>query len=51
MRGIKLPLTELGYGKGATARDIWSAKDLGRITADTHFTIPRHGVVMLKLTK
>jgi alpha-galactosidase len=51
LRGISLHLKTLGYPKGAKARDIWAAKDLGPIDDTTKFTVPRHGVVLLKLTR
>ena len=51
LRGISLHLKTLGYPKGAKARDIWAAKDLGPIDDTIKFTVPRHGVVLLKLTR
>jgi hypothetical protein len=30
-----------------TARDVWAAKDLGKIADDYKMTVPRHGVVLL----
>jgi hypothetical protein len=33
------------------ARDLWAGKDLGALKDTDVFTIPRHGAVMLKLTK
>lgn len=51
MRGLSLHLKQLGFPKGARARDVWAGKDLGAID-DTHvFTLPRHGAVLLKLTR
>ncbi|MGA2897746.1 MAG: glycoside hydrolase family 27 protein [Acidobacteriaceae bacterium] len=47
MRGIGLHLKEAGLPAHVTARDVWAAKDLGRIGDDTKFTVPRHGVVLL----
>ena len=47
MRGIGLHLQEAGLPAHVTARDVWAAKDLGRIGDDTKFTVPRHGVVLL----
>ncbi len=51
MRGIKLPLKQVGFSNSAHARDLWAAKDLGRIDDSHVFTLPRHGAVLLKLTK
>ena len=50
LRNISLHLKEAGIKGSPKARDIWAAKDLGPITDDQKFTIPRHGVVLLKLT-
>jgi alpha-galactosidase len=47
MRGIGLPLKEAGLPAHVTARDVWAAKDLGRIEDDYKVTVPRHGVVLL----
>ncbi|HEY0162155.1 MAG TPA: glycoside hydrolase family 27 protein [Edaphobacter sp.] len=51
MRGLTLHLKEAGFPTGAHARDLWAAKDLGRIKDTDVFTLPRHGAVLLKLTK
>jgi alpha-galactosidase len=51
MRGLKLPLRQVGFSNGAHARDIWAAKDLGTIKDTDVMTIPHHGAVLLKLTK
>ena len=48
---ISLKLSEVGFPGGAKARDIWAAKDLGSITGTYTVTVPRHGVVLLRLTK
>jgi alpha-galactosidase len=47
MRGIRLHLKEMGFAGSVTARDVWAAKDLGKIKNDWRTTIPRHGVVLL----
>ena len=47
MRGIRLHLKEMGFAGAVTARDVWAAKDLGKIGDDWRTTIPRHGVVLL----
>jgi alpha-galactosidase len=41
----------VGFGGGAKARDIWAAKDLGKIEGSYTVTVPSHGVVLLRLTK
>jgi alpha-galactosidase len=51
LRGIKLHLSEAGAADGWHARDVWAAKDLGSIKDTTSFTIPRHGSIILHLTK
>jgi alpha-galactosidase len=47
MRGIGLHLKEAGLGAHVTARDVWSAKDLGKIGDDYKVSVPKHGVVLL----
>jgi alpha-galactosidase len=44
-------LSELGFPAGAKARDLWQAKDLGKLQGTYTATVPRHGVVLLRLTK
>ena len=52
MRGMRLHLKEAGFPSGtAHARDIWAGKDLGVLKDTDVFTIPRHGTVLLKLSK
>jgi len=51
MRGLRLPLKEVGFPNGAHAHDVWTGKDLGMIKDTDVMTIPKHGTVMLKLTK
>ncbi|RZU41631.1 glycoside hydrolase family 27 protein [Edaphobacter modestus] len=51
MRGLKLPLKQVGFANGAHARDLWAAKDLGMIKDTNAFTLPTHGAVLLRLTK
>jgi alpha-galactosidase len=52
MHGLTLHLKDAGFPSGsAHARDIWANKDLGVIKDTDVFTIPRHGAVLLKLTK
>jgi alpha-galactosidase len=46
---ITVKFSDLGL-KSAKARDIWQAKDLGKLESYTA-TVPRHGVVLLRLTK
>jgi alpha-galactosidase len=51
MRGIGLHLKEMGFSGQVTARDVWAAKELGRIGDDWRTTIPRHAVVLLVVKK
>ena len=48
---ITLKLSDVGFSGGAKARDIWQAKDLGKLQGTYTATVPRHGVVLLLLTK
>jgi alpha-galactosidase len=48
---VTLKLSEVGFRGGANAHDIWQAKDLGKIKGDYTVTVPRHGVVLLRLSK
>jgi alpha-galactosidase len=51
LRGIGLHLKEAGFEGTVKARDVWQAKDLGKIKDDQKFSIPRHGVVLLRVSK
>jgi alpha-galactosidase len=51
LRGMSLHLEEAGAANGWHARDVWMAKDLGPISDSTQFTIPRHGSIILRLSK
>jgi alpha-galactosidase len=48
---VTLKLSDVGFGGGAKARDIWAAKDLGKIEGSYTVSVPSHGVVLLRLTK
>jgi alpha-galactosidase len=50
LRVSELHLKEAGVVSGVEARDIWAAKDLGRVRQSDSMVIPSHGVVLLKLT-
>jgi alpha-galactosidase len=47
MRKDTLHLKEMGFAGAVTARDVWAAKNLGKITDQYKVTIPKHGVVLL----
>jgi len=48
---ITLKLSDVGFSASAKARDVWQAKDLGKLQATYTATVPRHGVALLVLTK
>ena len=48
---ITVKLSDVGFAGGAKARDIWQAKDLGKLQGSYTATVPRHGVVLLRLSK
>jgi alpha-galactosidase len=48
---VTLKLSDIGFAGSVKARDIWQAKDLGKIQGTYTATVPRHGVVLLRLTK
>jgi alpha-galactosidase len=48
---VTLKLSEVGFGGGANIRDIWQAKDLGKLKGSYTVNVPRHGVVLLRLSK
>jgi alpha-galactosidase len=48
---ITLKLSDVGFAGGAKARDIWQAKDLGKIQGSYTANVPGHGVVLLRLSK
>jgi alpha-galactosidase len=48
---ITLKLSDIGFSAGAKARDIWAAKDLGKLQSTYTANVPRHGVVLLRISK
>jgi hypothetical protein len=42
---------KLNWGKASKIRDLWQHKDLGKISKQRKFTIPKHGIVVLKVKK
>jgi alpha-galactosidase len=48
---ITLKLSDVGFAQGANAHDIWAAKDLGHLQGSYTVTVPKHGVVLLRLSK
>ena len=51
LRGISLHLAEAGAANGWHARDVWMAHELGPIYDSTQLTLPRHGCIILRLSK
>jgi alpha-galactosidase len=41
---------DLGVGESATVRDLWERKDLGVFKASFTADVPKHGVVLIKVT-
>lgn len=48
---IVLNLNQIGAGPKAKLRDLWEQRDLGSVENSYAADVPKHGVVMLKLTK
>jgi len=50
LRGINLHLKEAGAGNGWKGRDVWAAKDLGKID-DYKFSLKRHSSLLLVVSR
>ena len=44
-----LSAAKMGIGTKSKLRDLWLHKDLGKIGREKTFTIPKHGIVVLKV--
>lgn len=44
-----LKTNEIGLNKNVELRDLWAHKDLGKLSQNSNFSIPKHGVVCLKV--
>lgn len=44
-----LKTNEIGLNKNVVLRDLWAHKDLGKLSQNSNFSIPKHGVVCLKV--
>jgi len=51
MRGIGLHLKEAGVKPGMKARDVWAAKDLGKIEDGYKHSVKRHSMLLLRFSK
>ena len=48
---ITVQLKAVGFGGAVHARDLWAHKDLGTLRGSYTTVVPKHGVVMLRLSK
>jgi alpha-galactosidase len=48
---IELPFEVLGISGMQTVRDLWRQKDLGKFVGKYQASVPRHGVVMIRVAK
>jgi alpha-galactosidase len=48
---MTLRLKDLGWSGAAAARDLWAHEELGVLNGEKTFTVPAHGVVMLRLSR
>jgi alpha-galactosidase len=46
---ITVYFKDVGVGESAAVRDLWAAKDLGTFKDSFTATVPRNGVVMLRM--
>ena len=46
---VTVNFKDVGVKKSAAVRDLWAAKDLGTFKQSFSATVPRHGVVMVKI--
>jgi alpha-galactosidase len=51
MRGIPMPLKQMGFKSAPHAVDLWTNKSIGVLDASYRPTLARHAAVFLKLTK
>ncbi|HEX4321402.1 MAG TPA: glycoside hydrolase family 27 protein [Acidobacteriaceae bacterium] len=50
-RDISFDLAAIGFGSGATVRDVWKHRDLGHYSGTFTDTLPTHGVTLLIVSK
>ncbi|MGH9588145.1 MAG: glycoside hydrolase family 27 protein [Acidobacteriaceae bacterium] len=50
-RTISLKLSMIGFGPSAKLRDLWAHKDVQPSNGEYTVTVPKHGAVMLKVTR
>jgi alpha-galactosidase len=51
LRGIGLHLKEAGVKPGMKARDVWAAKDLGKVEENYKYSLKRHEMLLLRFSK
>jgi alpha-galactosidase len=51
VRGLRRHLQKAGVPKGALARDVWAARNLGTLSDTDTLAVPSHGVVLLRLAR
>ena len=51
LRNITLHLKEAGVKSGMKARDVWAARDLGRIDDTYKFSLDRHAMLLLRFSR
>ena len=49
-RKITASLTDLGLKGNWKARDLWRQKEIGAVTGEFSAEVPRHGVIMVRLS-
>jgi alpha-galactosidase len=50
-KSITLKLSEVGFGANAKMRDLWTGKDVTATNGSYTVLIPKHGTVLLKISK
>jgi alpha-galactosidase len=48
---VQVDFAELGFKRSPKFRDIWKAKDLGRVPSPYKIEIPAHGVILLRISQ
>ena len=46
---ITVRFDRIGVGESASVRDLWARKDLGSFTDSFSASVPRHGVVLVRI--
>ncbi|MGO8816972.1 MAG: hypothetical protein ACLQVG_20210 [Terriglobia bacterium] len=50
-RKITMSLTDLGLNGNWKARDVWRQKEIGAVPGEFSAEVPRHGVIMVRLSQ